>query len=189
MEESEKLANIDLDGTVANFNKAVVTKLNVIRSPHEPEFTSKDLEDPPEWLDARLSLIKKQSGFWRNLELIPLGMQVVGLIREAKFILNVLTKGPKRTTSAWSEKAEWSAEHLPDAMVTVTMDKGIVYGRVLFDDWPAYITGWLKHRPRGLVLMLDHPWNQGFEHPNVVRIRGEEDFPEVRTRLAAAAAR
>lgn len=189
MEQEGKVANIDLDGTAANFNKAVLRDLNAIRSPDEPEFTSEHLRHPPDWLEARLSLIKKQPGFWRNLEEIPLGMRVIELIRGAKFKLNVLTKGPKRTTSAWTEKAEWSAEHIPDANVTITMSKGLVYGRVLMDDWPSYITEWLEHRPRGLVLMLDHSWNQGFEHPNVVRIRGEEDFPEVMRRLAEAASR
>jgi 5'-nucleotidase len=186
---SEDIANIDLDGTAANFNKAILAGLNAMRGPLEEEYTSEHLDNPPEWLDARLSLIKRQPGFWRKLETIPLGLQVIDLIRKAQFRLNVLTKGPKRTTSAWTEKAEWSAEHIPDAQVTITMDKGIVYGKVLFDDWPTYILRWLEWRPRGLVLMLDHSWNQGFSHPNVVRIRGEQDFPEVVARLAERAAR
>ena len=75
-----------------------------------------------------------------------------------------------------------------DAQVTITEDKGLVYGKVLFDDWPNYITRWLKWRKRGLVLMLDHPWNQSFFHPNVIRIKGPEDFPRVEEALAARAA-
>lgn len=180
----ELVANIDLDGTVANFNKGLLSALNEIRNPIEPEYTSQHLDNPPDWLEARMGYIKRHPGFWRNLEPIPIGLQVVDLIRDAGFRLNVLTKGPKRSTSAWSEKVEWSHEHLPDAQVTITESKSLVYGKVLFDDWPAYVSGWLRWRPRGLVLMLDHPWNQEYSHPNVVRIRGEGDFPEVQRTLA-----
>lgn len=185
---SELVANIDLDGTVANFNKGMLTILNETRNPIEPEYTSKELDNPAPWLEARMWYIKRHPGFWRNLEPIPLGLKVVKLIENAGFHLNVLTKGPKKTTSAWTEKADWAAIHLPDAHVTVTTDKGLVYGKVLFDDWPDYITRWLEWRPRGLVLMLDHPWNQGFEHQNVIRITGESSFPAVVAALQARAA-
>lgn len=185
---SEQVANIDLDGTVANFNKGLLTPLNLMRSPTEPEFASAHLDEPPDWLEARMSYIKQHPGFWRNLEPIPLGLQVVELIRDAGFRLNVLTKGPRRTTSAWTEKVEWAREHLPDAQVTITQDKGLVYGKVLFDDWPGYITRWLEWRPRGLVLMLDHSWNRTFKHDNVIRITSAEDFPAVIEALKARAA-
>ncbi len=187
---SELVANIDLDGTVANFNKGLLTALNEIRNPtQEREYTSQDLDDPPDWLEARMGYIKRHPGFWRNLETIPLGLRVVELIRDAGFRLNVLTKGPRRSTSAWTEKVEWSHEYLPDAQITITEDKGLVYGKVLFDDWPAYINRWLDHRPRGLVLMLDHSWNQGSQHPNVIRIKNEDDFPAVAEALHVRAAR
>jgi 5'(3')-deoxyribonucleotidase len=185
--QPELVANIDLDGTVANFNKALLAALNLIRNPLEPVYTSEHLDNPPDWLEERMGYIKRSPGFWRNLEPISLGMQVVDIIREEGYRLNVLTKGPRRSTSAWTEKVEWAKEFLPDAQVTITQDKGLVYGRVLFDDWPIYITRWLDHRPRGLVLMLDHSWNQNFQHPNVVRIRGDADFEAVRAALKARA--
>ena len=64
----------------------------------------------------------------------------------------------------------------------MTEDKGLVYGKVLFDDWPEYITSWLEYRPRGLVIMPNHPHNQGFKHPNVIRYIGS-NWEEVRTAL------
>ncbi len=189
MSTPELVANIDLDGTVANFNKGLLSALNDIRNPAvEPVYTSQHLDNAPDWLEARMGYVKRHPGFWRDLEPIPLGLQVVQLIRDAGYRLNVLTKGPKRSTSAWTEKVEWAQEHLPDAQVTITMDKSLVYGRVLFDDWPAYITPWLERRPRGLVLMLDHSWNQGFKHPNVVRITSKADFPDVAEALRIRAA-
>ncbi len=112
-------------------------------------------------------------------------------LRALGFELHVLTKGPRSTPNAWSEKVEWCAEHLPDANVTVTGDKSLVYGRVLVDDYPPYFTRWLEVRPRGLVVCVAHPWNEGFAkggaqaHPSVLRYDGE-NRAELRQRLARA---
>lgn len=54
----------------------------------------------------------------------------------------------------------------------VGRDKGGTYGRVLVDDYPKYVKDWLKHRPRGLVIMPAHSYNEGFTHPNVIRHDG-----------------
>jgi hypothetical protein len=64
---------------------------------------------------------------------------------------------------------------MPGDLVTISSDKSMVYGRVLMDDWPGYVVEWLKARPRGLVIMPDRPWNQGFEHPRMVRYYGDND--------------
>jgi len=53
--------------------------------------------------------------------------------------------------------------------VTLTEDKGLVYGKVLVDDWPPYIERWLTWRPRGLVIMPARRWNATFTHPQVLR--------------------
>ena len=75
----------------------------------------------------------------------------------------------------WYERNDWSIQVL-------TRDKSIVYGKVLFDDWPEYVIKWLKYRPRGLVIMLDHIWNRDFHHPQVVKYDGT-NFREVEERL------
>lgn len=181
--KSELVALIDLDGTVANFNKSLEGSLNEMRGPGEAPFTYADLEEAPPHIEARMRAIKRVPGFWRNLEPIPLGMDVLSLIRAAGYQLNVLTKGPRRNNPAWAEKVDWAQEHLPDAQVTISQDKGLVYGKVLFDDWPPYVERWLTWRKRGLVLMLAHPWNENFSHENVVKIRGPEDFDKVQEAL------
>lgn len=38
------------------------------------------------------------------------------------------------------------------------------------DDYPPYVKKWLKHRPRGRVLMLATPYNQDYRHDQVLRI-------------------
>lgn len=87
--------------------------------------------------------------------------------------VHVLTKGPYRTIGAWSEKVSWCRHYLPGTPVTITEHKGLVYGRILFDDWPEYCRGWLEWRPRGLVIMPEYKYNENFvkEWPGSI-IRG-----------------
>ena len=177
-----------MDGTTADYDRAMRRELLKLTSPGE-SLTEELMRDEPLWLDARKRLIKSQPGFWRGLPRIEAGFRVVDLLREIGFGLNVLTKGPFRTTSAWTEKVEWCREHLGDTPVMITEDKGIVYGRVLFDDWPSYMLRWLQWRPRGLGVMLATSWNDGFSHPNVVKVRPdyiEEDLITLRPQLQAA---
>jgi hypothetical protein len=95
----------------------------------------------------------------------------------------ILTKGPYNATSAWTEKVQWCREHIYYVPITITEDKSLVYGKVLVDDWPPYVTQWLEWRPRGLVIMPDQPWNQDFIHPNVFRYRGHQDDIDLKARL------
>lgn len=184
----DRVALIDLDGTVADYHAALTEAMALLRGPDEPPYSDRYSGgvEPP-YIEARRKLIQRQSGFWRNLKPIQKGFQVVGFLREAGFSLHVLTKGPQKHGSAWSEKLEWCNIHLPDATVTVTGDKSLVYGRVLFDDYPPYFMSWLKVRPRGLVICLAHPWNEAFApggelaHPNVIRYDGGDS-----TKLCAA---
>lgn len=144
-------------------------------------------DDDAAHLEARRALIKAQPGWWRELPRLELGFAVLDELRAQRFRLHVLTKGPFDTAGAWSEKVQWCRAHVPDAAVTITEDKGLVYGKVLVDDWPPYVQRWLEWRPRGFVVMPAQPWNVGFAHPNVLRFDGGE-LPSLRARLAAVRA-
>jgi len=171
---SEPIFLIDLDGTLADFDGAMQAELKKLMSPGEslPE-EGAEWSEAESYIKARRDLIKRQPGFWRNLPRIQEGFTVLAMAQRLMFQPMVLTKGPFKTTGAWTEKVDWCQEYVPEIPITVTSDKGLVYGRVLFDDWPAYILRWLEWRPRGLVVMLDHPWNKDFTHPNVFRyVRG-----------------
>lgn len=180
MPRRDLIALVDLDGTVADFDLQMKTDLAALASPAEqprPDGDNgSDTFDPP-WLKARKHLIRFIPGWWENLPVYKPGMEIVGLLREAGFTLMVLTKGPFNAPAAWAEKVKWCRRHLPDASVTITEDKGLVYGRVLVDDWPAYGIRWLQWRPRGLLIVPAQPWNTLDQypeelHPNIWRAPG-----------------
>lgn len=172
---TQPIALIDLDGTVADYDGSMREALLKLQSPNDP-LLEESLRNAPEWMEERQRLIKQSPGFWRNLPRIHRGFEIVGALRNLSFRLMVLSKGPVKTTGAWTEKLLWCQEHLPDVGVAIMSEpdaKGLVYGRVLVDDWPPFIESWLERRARGLVVMLDHPYNRSFEHPRVFRFIGQ----------------
>jgi len=154
----DRIALIDLDGTVADYDGALATAMEPLYGPDEQRYEG--WVNIPPHIVARRDLVKRQPGFWRNLPRIQLGFEVVAELEAVGFELHALTKGPVKTTGAWTEKVEWCQENMPKANVTITQDKSLVYGRVLFDDFPPYFEAWQKVRPRGLVICIAHPWNE-----------------------------
>lgn len=179
---SEAVALIDMDGTLADYDGQMRQDLLPVMNPAEV-FPALGPNDDLPHIEARKNLIKRQPGWWRKLPKLADGFHILDVLRALDFRLMILTKGPYSTTAAWTEKVEWCREHVPDAQVSIVEDKGLVYGKVLVDDWPPYIIRWLEWRPRGLVVMPDRPWNQGFKHPNVLRYRGQEDEDDLRIQL------
>jgi hypothetical protein len=142
-------------------------------APGEQLLLGHEAEDTHPYIKARRDLIKASPDWWYNLPTIETGFWVVSLFRTHGFKLQICTRGSKNCLDSFTQKARWCAKHVPDARITVTTgDKSLNYGAVLFDDWPEYVTPWLKARPRGTVIMPDRPWNAGFEHPRVVRYDG-----------------
>ncbi len=164
----DNIALLDLDGTVADWHGALDRDLKNLLGT-ECERLS------PEALDRVKHLIRRQSGWYRNLKPIPLGMQIEKTLREIGFTIMVATKAKTHTPNAWTEKAEWCMEHLPHAQVTISEDKTQIYGKILVDDYPKFADPWLKHRPRGIVIMPDQEWNQDYEHPRVHRVKTAKD--------------
>lgn len=172
----EPIALFDLDGTLADFPWAMRRALTRISTPGEQAYYEEQ-DDEPSYITERRRLIKRQPGFWRDLPVFKLGFDVLDMAKTLSYSINILTKAPHTNYQAWSEKAEWCSQELAgfDYRVTMTEDKGLVYGKVLVDDWPKYVNRWLVHRPRGLVIMPAHDYNEGFKHPNVIRYDGRNE--------------
>lgn len=172
----ELIALIDLDGTLAGYDDALRRDLNLIRSPGEPLITPEtNVFELPPYIEARRQMITNQVGWWLRLKKFKLGWDILHEIARLDFKISILTKGPSTKFSAWSEKVQWCNQNLTDYRidgVTITHDKSLVYGKVLVDDYPDYITAWLRNRPRGLVIMPAHPHNKDFKHKQVIRYDG-----------------
>lgn len=196
-------ALFDMDGTLADYHNAMVRDMELLASPGEslPHFRYKeeitadtstgfyaldlDVCERTPHLKARMDLIKRQPGWWLNLDTLQAGFNVLYMALDLGFEPHVLTKGPRNLHNAWAEKLQWIRLRTSIRDITITLDKSLVYGRVLVDDYPRYIKDWLRHRPRGQVIMPDQPWNQDFTHPQAIRYIAGKNDDEVRKALEA----
>lgn len=176
MDDNENVFLFDLDGSLADHDEALIRDLEHIRGPNEPVVNRDALWklDDIAHMKARVDLIRKVPGWWRNLKPIDLGFQIYHLAQSFGFVTEVLTKGPKRKSLAWKEKVDWCLEHLGDTDVHIVTNKGRFYGKVLYDDYPLYMEKWLQWRHRGLGIMPLYDSNKDFDHPNVLFWDGEK---------------
>jgi len=163
----------DLDNSLAGYDVSMEKDYDSLKSPSDPPYKSFNEENYPDYILKRIAMIKRQSGWWRNLPKLENGFKVFNLAKEIGFRNMVLSKGPSKNFLAWAEKVEWVRESLPDTEIILSEDKGLVYGKFLYDDYPKYIRAWLENRPRGLVIMPVYEFNQDFYHPNVLRYDGK----------------
>jgi 5'-nucleotidase len=176
----EKIALFDLDGTLTDYSGQLRADLLKGMPPHEQLPENLHSENLPPWLEDKIRSIKAQEGWWANLPAIESGISLLKLCVDIGYGSHILTQNPKRAKNARREKVEWCDRHIepiaPDYGITITQNgKGLVYGRVLVDDYPHYMLSWLEHRPRGLGLMPALPINEGFTHPQVIRYNPAAD--------------
>ena len=171
MTEIEPIALFDMDGTLCDYDKGLLSELNGMKSESEPFLTS--LRSLPDYAKRRADLIRSSSSWWETLEKFQLGWDVLEIAKNLNFRIMILTQGPRRNPESWKGKKKWIDNYLgPDTEVTITRDKGIVYGKVMVDDYPEYIERWLSWRDRGLVIMPANEGNKGYKHPQVIRYDG-----------------
>ena len=184
-----KVFLFDMDGSLADFDGALLADLERLRGPSEPPLASVAEAWRQPHLRARIEVIRSRPGWWAGLEPMQAGMAVYQKALELGFDCQVLTKGPKGHSRAWAEKVDWCQRHLgPDVDIHVVSDKGLVYGVALYDDYPPYVEAWLRHRRRGLVIMPANELNRDFRHAKVVRYDGT-NLEEVERAMRAALGR
>ena len=165
--------------TLCNYMQDLKESMEKLRSPEE-SVVPYDHDNEPPHIKARQRLIKSSVEWWANLKPFKLGFDVWELATSMGLRKMILTQGPRNNPNALAGKKLWIDKHLgQDVEFTMTRDKGLVYGKILVDDWPEYIERWLKWRKRGLVVMPASDHNVGFSHPQVVRYDGT-NFEEVK---------
>jgi 5'-nucleotidase len=174
---ADQIAWFDMDGSLFDFDGHLRKSLLQLAAPGEqPRLDNLNLWEAEEkypHVKARMDLIKSVPGWWREMPPLDNGFKVFRMAQTVGFDCRILTKGPKSKALAWMEKVQCCQEHLGDKIdIAIVSSKGEVYGRVLYDDYPPYMTAWLKHRPRGMGIMPVTESNKRFEHPNVVKFDG-----------------
>ena len=172
-DENQPIALFDLDGTLCDYEKALKNDMEKLQSPREM-YAGVPHDNAPAYLRNRANLIRSSTEWWANLEKFKLGFDIWSLTKEIGYRQVILTQGPKLNAASWSGKKKWIDINLgTHTDVVITRDKGIVYGKVLVDDFPKYIIKWLRWRPRGLVIMPAQIHNKDFKHPQVIRYTGK----------------
>lgn len=181
-----RIALIDMDNTLFDYKEKLREDLKKLMSPGE-EMPENLWDESAPWIKERMDLIKRVPGWWRNLPKFQLGWDIYGVLKEMGFCCHILTKGPISKSHAWMEKVQCIQDHFERDVVPniVGESKDGTYGRVLVDDWPPYVKGWLKHRPRGLAIVPSQDYNKRFLHENVVHYNGS-NLTEIRHVLQAA---
>lgn len=184
----DNIALFDLDGVLADYYKGITNAFTKIAGPNDIPYKDFDPE-MPDYMKERIRLIRNQPGWWRNLEPYQLGFDILNIAIELGYRIKILTKAPDSSPNAWTEKKEWTKQHVrplfPDLSVTITEDKSGEYGKVLVDDSPEYAKGWLQFRSRGLVIMPTYGYNLSFTHPQVVKYGGS-NLEEIKRVMAIA---
>lgn len=174
MSTEGKIALFDIDNTLAYYEDKLNKDLAKLKSPEEPDIDIHS-NNVPEYLKERSELIRTVPGWWSTLPVIEHMKHLLIECLLMGYDTNVLTKGPIEKYHAWTEKIQWCRENLPNTVTPIIVggkeSKGLVYGKVLADDWPGYVKAWLKYRPRGLALVPSMYYNQELNtHPNVFMV-------------------
>ncbi len=189
--DPQKPALFDLDASLADYAGAM--RRDMARySDLQPPYPLHWEQGLPPYVKNLMNLIRERPGWWRNLEQIAAGFQVLDEAIRTGFDIHVLTKSPQHIPSAASEKVHWVREHIGPQMpngdtvdIHISDDKSLVYGRMLYDDYPVFMDAWLGARPRGLGIMPVNEFNADYRHEQVVRWDGT-NFEEVQERMQEA---
>jgi 5'-nucleotidase len=170
---AENIALFDLDQTLCDYDAALKQGMLNLRAPEEGPYEGVPRDDAPSYLRARANLLRASAEWWATLPKLQLGFDIWKLAGDLGYRRMILSAGPKRNANAWAGKKMWIDRNIGDDVdITITRDKGLVYGRVLVDDWPDYIIRWLEWRPRGLVIMPATKNNETFKHKQAIRYNG-----------------
>lgn len=128
---------IDLDGVLADFDKAVLELTG-----KAPDRDNLARADKDMWKAIDLA-----GTFYRDLDLMPDAMELWGHVKDHD---PTILSGIPLTRGASEQKRQWCAEHLgPDAPVITCASKDKIHkaNEVTYVGWtPVLVDDWTKHR-------------------------------------------
>lgn len=164
----------DMDDTLFDHNGQLMSDLEKLRSPLEPSLAGLTVFDLPKYLIERSHKIRGSREWWANLPKFQLGWDILQVATELDFKREILTRANLKNPNMWSGKIDCIVKHFGYTIQpTITASvKSRHYGNILVDDYPEYCLDWLSRRPRGLVIMPAHSYNQKLTHPQIIRYDG-----------------
>lgn len=180
----ETIALFDMDDTLFDHNGQLERDLEKLRKSREPHAEVYAINRLPDYLIKRTREIRAPKEWWANLPKFQLGWDLWDLAGDLGLKREILTKASLKNPNMWLGKVECIIKHLgTNIPLTITSsEKSRHYGKILVDDYPPYVLGWLQHRPRGLVIMPAHPYNAEIKHSQIVRYTGE-NLEQVRAEM------
>lgn len=180
---------VDLDNTLVNYlhHKASTLKRAF---PEDSLASLLDMcvapDDLPSKYQAVHAFASRAPGWWRGIPDLPGKDNILSAVASATESLtgesiHVLTKASMNKPLCWSEKVEWFNTNVrseyPESKITISTDKSLLRGDVLFDDWPGYYEPWLEANPCGTVFCPEWPWNNSSEDPRVIKYDPFDNVP------------
>ncbi len=185
----DKIALFDMDGVLCDYEGMLIKDLTSLKSPYEKSIKKVFGKGVPKYLKNRMSLVKSKTDWWINLPKYKLGWDILEIAKKIGFRVIILSKNPGHNPEALTGKKKWIEKNMGEnTEVILTADKGLVYGRVLVDDYPEFLKQWLKHRPNGVAIMPVNQNNKYFTHPQVIRYNGK-NLKQVKEALKIAFSR
>jgi len=170
--ETQNIALFDMDGVLCDYDKALIKDYNKIKSKSDPEFKNYSKKIIP-FIQNRKDIIRRQPGWWENLEKKRLGFEILKIAREVGLSIYILTHAQEKFPNSWAEKVRWVKKHVKNAQIIMAEEKWVVYGKVLIDDHPLNAKKWLNARRHGLVIMPIQKYNKNFKHERCIKTNGK----------------
>lgn len=175
---SQKIAFVDLDGTLANYDRGMIEHLCVLNagclSAEEISGLFKETSgsrERPIWLENQKQMVHCLPEFWESLSVLAGGWAALVELQSLDYEIHIVTKIPRSALAvAAKAKIEWCRKHLALLLglhmnLHLTTDKKVFKGDLLMDDWPPYIDAWLKTNPDGVVWMPSWGYNGNYTPP------------------------
>ncbi|MDF2506351.1 MAG: 5-3-deoxyribonucleotidase [Microbacterium sp.] len=160
---------VDLDGVLASWHGGVSERLETQGfdvSTLNHSLWDLGIDDAAR---DRIKSVHAQPGFYRHLQPIPGGIEVVRELARQGHQVRICSSPDSTNPTCASDKIAWVREHLGPEWVKrliLTDDKTVVRGDVLIDDKPL-ITG--DENPEWKHIIFTQPYNAGV-HDNRARL-------------------